>query len=252
MLRKADIGKHYQLGSQNFVVNIDHKKKRQQGKKPWGEKNRLSWWILLNEVILWGHISPERSWATLWAFQNTFWSLEIWWSAVPDGDGQRCCGGQIYWGLTPRSLLAWSHQPLFTGASSLWMKCSDCCHQPFKQRCGMVGRVISEKNPDAALGPISQKVRTEQLQNSNGERLHWNGHPSVTLLLLPLSPFPFPIVKVSHSEKRIMMCWGRENFPLPQAVKHLSWAMLKCQHKCVLVYRKKSIIIRNHSCYCIS
>lgn len=106
---------------------------------------------------------------------------------------------------------------------------------------GMVGGVITARDSDRTLGPISKKVRMEQPQNSNGE--HTRGkvicdvHPSVTLLLL--SHFPFSIVKVSHSEKRIMMCQGRENFPLPQAVKHLSWAILKCQHKCVLVYRKK-------------
>lgn len=89
----------------------------------------------------------------------------------------------------------------------------------------MVGGIITARDSDGTLGPISKKVRMEQPQNSNAEqhtrgKVIYNVHPSVTLLLL--SHFPFSIVKVSHSEKRIMMCQGRENFPLPQAVKHLS------------------------------
>lgn len=165
-------------------------------------------------------------------------------------NGQWWSREQVYWGLTPFPFLIQSHQFLQAIAST---KHSACWHQPFKWRRGMMGKLNTARDSD--WGQLVRKWewsshRTQMERDTPQGRLYCNVHPLATLLLL--SHLPFPTAKVSHSEKRIMMCWGRENFLLPQAVKHLSWAVLKCQHKCVLVYRKKSIIIRNHSCYCIS
>lgn len=73
----------------------------------------------------------------------------------------------------------------------------------FHQKGRMVGRVLTERDPDGALGLIIKKEQSScRTQTENGTpagRLYWNGDPSATLLLL-LTPFPFPTVEVSHSK----------------------------------------------------
>lgn len=63
---------------------------------------------------------------------------------APCQDGQWGCGGQIYWGFTSFSLLAWSHQPLLAAASSICIACFDCRHWPFEWQHRTVGRVITD------------------------------------------------------------------------------------------------------------
>lgn len=63
------------------------------------------------------------------------------------------------------------------------------------QPCGMVGKVITERDPDGALRPINNKVRTEQPQNPNEK---WQSRGKVLLERSSLSDhsavlsFPLP------------------------------------------------------------
>lgn len=130
-------------------------------------------WILTNTInyevkVLWQVLTTnKRGWKNLADFLGEyFWTkyfCEATWvqkghkplfgpSRTPSGDwrydGALCqtemasCAvvGRFTEVLHRFPLLAWSHQPLLAMASSIWIKCSDCWHQPFKRRCGTVGK----------------------------------------------------------------------------------------------------------------
>lgn len=201
--------------------------------------NRFSWWVLLN-ISARSHGCRKVTSHNL-DLPNTFWSPETGRSTVPDGDSQWCCGGQISWGLTPFSLLAWSHQPLLAMASSIWVKCSDRWHRPFIKKVGW-WEELSQKG--ILMGHWGQSVRknraaAELKQKMAYQREGCTGMVTLQWLCCCCSLLSPSLLLKLVTQKRIMICWGRKNFPLPQAVKHLIWAILKCQHKCVLVYRKK-------------
>lgn len=220
------------------MANIDHNQRDRDRKKP----NLFSSRVFLNEVLVWDHMSAERSWATLQAFQNTSWSAEICWSAVLHGDGQWCCGWADLLGSYTLFSPCLELQPVLGMASSIWIKSSTSLsddNEGWWEESSLRGNLKGQQ------GPISKKEQSScRTQTENGTQ--GEGYTETVILQRSFrcccyccsARFLLLLLKLATQKKRMMMCWERENFPLLQAVKHLHWAILKRQHQHVMVYRK--------------